>query len=150
VHKGITDFGGCTYKHEYTARKIVYDGYIYGNWAFCTSAMGSWGTTDYVAYARHIYSSNEIAQLLTKGPIAASIQGNSTAGALVDTNGRTQYSGAGHLIVVRGFEMSGGAVSAFLISDPNNGQGSPSPHDYKVTPANLLKCIVSKIVYVLE
>ena len=148
VHKGITDFGGCTYKHEYTARKIVHDGRIYGNWSFCCSAMGSWGTTDYISYARHIYSVNEIAQLLTKGPISASIQGNSTAGgALKDINGITQYSGAGHLIVVRGFEMSGGAVSAFLISDPNTGEGT---QDYKVTPADLLRCLVSKIVYVLE
>ena len=147
VHKGITDFGGCTYKHEYTARKIVYDGRLYGNWAFCCSAMGSWDTTDYIAYARHIYSSNEIAQLLTKGPIAASIQGNVTGGAFKDINGTTQYSGTGHLIVVRGFEMSGSAVSNFIISDPNTGTGT---QNYKVTAAELFRCMVSKIVYVLE
>ena len=148
AHKGVTDFGGCTYKHEYTARKIVYDGRIYGNWTFCCSAMGSWGTTDYIAYARHIYSANEIAQILTKGPIAASIQGNAAAGgALKDINGTTQYSGSGHLIVVRGFEISGGAVSNFLISDPNTAEGT---QDYKVTAATLLRCLVSKVVYVLE
>jgi len=151
VHKGITFFPGYPTKQEYTAREVVRDpsyGYA-GNWSFACSSMGSWGTTDYIAYARHVYSANEIAQLLTQGPIAASINGK-TAGALVDTNGTTQYSGSGHLIVVRGFEMSGNTVSAFLISDPNNAEGNPSPHDYKVTSANLLRCMVSKIAYVLE
>jgi len=150
VHKGVTSFGGCTYKQEYTARKIVYDGSLYGNWSFGCSAMGSWEETDYIAYARHVYSINEIAQILTQGPIAASIQGNSAAGAFVDTTGRTQYNGAGHLIVVRGFEMSGGAVSAFLISDPNHATNTQIWKDYKVTPDMLLKCLVSKITYVLE
>ena len=148
VHKGIASFGGCTYKQEYTARKVVWDGYIFGNWSFGCSSMGSWETTDYIAYARRVYSSNEIAHILTQGPVAASIQGNATAGgAFIDINGTTQYSGSGHLIVVRGFEMSDGAVSAFLISDPNTGEGT---QDYKVTPASLLKALVSKIVYVLE
>ena len=143
-HKGITSFGGCTYMHEYTARKVVYDGRLFGNWTFCTSAMGSWGTTNYIAYPRHVYSANELAHLLTKGPVGASIQGNSTAGPLIDTEGITRYSGSGHLIVIRGFEMSGGVVSNFIISDPNGGL------NYKARASNVMGVLVSKVAYVIE
>jgi len=153
VHKGVTDFPGYPTKQEYTAREVVRDpsyGYA-GNWSFACSGMGSWGTTDYIAYVRHVYSTDEIAQILTRGPIAVSIRGSSPSpGPFIDTTGRTQYDGSGHLIVVRGFEMSGGAVSTFLISDPNHVTNTQVWKDYKVTPDVLLNAMTSRVAYVLE
>jgi len=159
-HRGITYFGGCHFPHEWVANKAVRapnslganDG-LFGNWVFATSVMGSWRDTDFIAYARYIYSANELAHIIyTTGPVGMSIRGDASAGgALVCMAGITRYTGSGHLIVIRGFEMQGGQVSAFLVNDPNNpASGATIGQIYRVTPANMMRVNTSRMIYVLE
>ena len=160
-HRGITYFGGCVHPHEWVANKAVRapnslgaNNGLFGNWVFATSVMGSWRDTDFIAYARYIYTANELAHIIYHtGPVGMSIQGNAAAGGpLVCMAGITRYSGAGHLIVIRGFEMQGGQVSAFLVNDPNNTRADHNGigQIYRVTPANMMRVNVSRMIYVLE
>ncbi len=82
-----------------------YGNKIYGNWAYNTVGMGAYGESSYV---KRIYSWDELRHhLATVGPVAVSIKGNTGL-----------YTTAGHLIVVRGYEIDGGQTWV-ICNDPN-------------------------------
>jgi len=82
-----------------------YGNKIYGNWVYNTVGMGAYGESSYV---KRIYSWDELRlHLATVGPVAVSIKGNTGL-----------YTTAGHLIVVRGYEIIGDQTWV-ICNDPN-------------------------------
>jgi len=82
-----------------------YGNNIYGNWVFNTVGMSAFGEDSYV---KRIYSWEELQHhLATVGPVALSIKGNT---------GR--YTTNGHLIVVRGYEITENGTN-LIVNDPN-------------------------------
>lgn len=78
---------------------------IYGNWVTNTIGMSAFGEDTYV---KRIYSFEELAHhLATVGPVALSIRGNT---GLYTTNG--------HLIVVKGYEITEQGIF-LIVNDPN-------------------------------
>ncbi len=109
-YKGYNFSDKATYEHEYIAGIVLDHGNnIYGNWAYNTIGMSSFGET---AYVKRFASINEMLQSLAEiGPMAASIKGTTI------TNKKT-YTTSGHLIVVTGYKIDDGQTTIY-INDPN-------------------------------
>ena len=95
-----------TYPHETMARLVRdYGNNIYGNWVYNTVGIASYGE---FAYVKRIYSWEELQyHLATVGPVALSIKGNTGL-----------YTTQGHLIVVRGYEITEHGTK-IICNDPN-------------------------------
>jgi len=97
--------------HRYVA-SLVYDygNEIYGNWVYNTVTMGAFGEDSYV---KRFYSINELlTSLATLGPMAASVKG-------YVINDVYSYNTAGHLLVVRGYDIDDDGNITMIINDPN-------------------------------
>ncbi|MDD4076470.1 MAG: C39 family peptidase [Bacilli bacterium] len=94
------------YPHAEIAKLFKdYGNNIYGNWVYNTAGMGAYGEKSYV---KRIYSWEELQyHLATVGPVALSIRG--------DTG---RYTTKGHLLVVRGYEITDQGTKV-ICNDPN-------------------------------
>ena len=119
------------FPHEKNARLFRdYGNKIYGNWVYNTVGMSAYGEKSYV---KRVYSWEELQyHLVHVGPVALSIKGNT---------GR--YHTNGHLLVVRGYDMSNGK-NVVICNDPN------LPEVKYEYPLSVFLQFTRNVIYVVE
>lgn len=120
-----------TYPHQNIAQLFMdYGNNIYGNWVYNTVGMSAFGEKSYV---KRIYSFEELQyHLVNVGPVALSIKGST---------GR--YTTNGHLLVVKGYDMSNGK-RVVICNDPNLPEVT---YEYDL---NTFLSFTRNVIYVVE
>lgn len=115
-YKGYDFSEFSSLEHKYIA-ELVFDrgNNIYGNWVYNCVGMSSFGER---AYVKRFYSVNEfLLSIQELGPMAASIKGTVKYTNLT-TDNEGSYTSGGHLLVVKGFEITSSETYIY-VNDPN-------------------------------
>jgi len=123
-------FEGDMPHHEIASLFYDHGNNIYGNWVYNTVGMSAYGENSYV---KRIYSWEELQHhLATVGPVALSISGNTGI-----------YTTNGHLLVVRGYEITEQGTKV-ICNDPNL---ETVRHEYDLS---VFLNFTRNVIYVIE